>query len=287
MQFEFAEPFHARAITIGGRGGIPVGRVLAGEDGTAFKTLVTLPGTQLYRQGQVRTFAFPETAARFYRIEMTGSPLGPAATMSQAPSEPARQYVLTKAVVHSGARVHRWEEKAGFSFLFEYESVPTPEVPAETVIHRSGIVDLNSKMAPDGTLEWDVPAGRWTILRMGYSLTGVKNRPAAPAGLGYEADKLSRKRRGYDPTAYLPALTGDRSAAPDKKVLGADSPAMGGSTRYAFYDGDRQLLGRRRGRPEPAQLRRDHQTSDCTIKVSLSVLCQLCQVRGPRRPISG
>jgi len=113
-------------------------------------------------------------------------------------------------------------------------------------------------MAPDGSLDWEVPAGRWTILRMGYSLTGAKNRPATPAGVGYEADKLSRqhmeayfrgytdpiaqalgplfgkglrylimdsweagmqnwtdemlgefrRRRGYDPTPYLPALAG-------------------------------------------------------------------------------
>lgn len=56
---EFAQPFTARAITLGGRGGsangIPVGRVLAGDDGVNFRTLVTLPGTQLYRQGMVRT----------------------------------------------------------------------------------------------------------------------------------------------------------------------------------------------------------------------------------------
>jgi len=166
--------------------------------------------------------------------------------------------VLTEAILHSGARVHRWEEKAGFSFLFEYESVPTPEFPAETAIRHSDIVDLTSKMAPDGSLAWEVPAGKWTILRMGYSLTGAKNRPATPAGLGYEVDKLSRKhveayyhgyidpiaeslgplfgkslqyvlmdsyeagmqnwtdemigefrkRRGYDPSPYLPALAG-------------------------------------------------------------------------------
>ncbi len=57
-------------------------------------------------------------------------------------------------------------------------------------------------MAADGTLDWDVPPGKWTILRLGYSLTGAKNRPAVPAGLGYEVDKLSRKHmeaylRGY------------------------------------------------------------------------------------------
>ena len=207
VQYEFAQPFKARAITIGGRGGIPVGRVLAGDDGIDFRTLVMLPGAQLYRGGTVRTFAFPETTARFYRVELTGAALDPAATMSDASAQPAKQYVLTEAVLHSGARVHRWEEKTGFSFLFEYESTPTPPVPSAAAIRRADVVDLTSKMAKDGSLNWDVPAGKWTILRMGYSLTGAKNRPATPAGLGYEVDKLSRKHveayfHGYtDPIA--------------------------------------------------------------------------------------
>lgn len=258
VQFEFAQPFTARALTLSGRGGIPVGRILAGDNDTSLRTLVILPGAQLYRQGQVRTFAFAPVTARFYRIEMTGAPLNPAATMSQAPSLPAKEYVLAEARLHSGARVHRGEEKAVFSFLFEYETVPTPEVPSETAIRPAEVVDLTSKMSADGSLAWDIPAGKWTILRLGYSLTGAKNRPAMPTGLGYEADKLSkkhmeayfhgyfdpiaralgplwgkglghvlidsweagmqnwteempaefRKRRGYDLTPYLPALTG-------------------------------------------------------------------------------
>ena len=48
-------------------------------------------------------------------------------------------------------------------------------------------------MDKDGNLHWDVPEGKWTILRMGYSLTGAKNRPSVPAGSGYEVDKLSAK----------------------------------------------------------------------------------------------
>ena len=217
-----------------------------------------MPGPQLYRGGLARTFAFAETTAKFYRIELTGAPLTPAAVMNQSPSSPAREYTLLEAVLHSGARVHRWQEKAGFSFLFEYESVPTPMVPSRSIIQRSDIVDLTTKMNKVGMLNWDVPPGRWTILRLGYSLTGAKNRPAVPAGLGYEVDKLSRKytesylrgytdplaealgplygkslryvlldsweagmqnwtddmltefrqRRGYDPTPYLPVLTG-------------------------------------------------------------------------------
>lgn len=224
VQFAFAEPFQARAITIGGPRGIPVGRVMASLDGTHFQTLVTLPGAQLYRQGRVRTFAFPATTARFYRIEMIGAPLGPAETMSQASAQPDSAYALTEAVLHAGGRVHRWEEKAGFSFLFEYESTPTPPVPARATIPRSGIVDLTAQMNEDGTLYWEVPPGRWTILRMGYSLTGAKNRPPVPAGLGYEVDKLSAEHT----RAYFRAYT--------DPIADALGPLYGESLRYMLLD---------------------------------------------------
>ena len=228
VQFEFPTPFFARAITLGGRGGsaagIPVGRVLASDDGKEFRTLVTLPGTQLYRQGMLRTYAFAPTTAKFYRIEMTGAPIGPAPTMSQAPSAPAPQYVLSEAVLHSGARVQRWEEKAGFSFLFEYDSVPTPDAPADSTVAARDVVELTSKMNADGTLEWDAPAGTWTVLRLGYSLTGAKNRPATPAGSGYEADKLSRKHMEAYFHGYFDPL---------QKALG---PLFGKSLRYVMMD---------------------------------------------------
>lgn len=224
LQIEFARLFEARAITIGGSAGIPVGRVLAGDDATQLRTLVTLPGAQLYRQGRIRTFALPETTAKIYRIEMAAAPLGPGPTMSQEPTEPAEKYVLTEVRLHSGARVHRWEDKAGFSHLFEYESVPTPEVAPETAVARSDVIDLTSRMAPDGTLDWDVPAGRWTILRMGYSLTGAKNRPAPPSGSGYEADKLSAKHMEAYYHGYFDPLA---------EALG---PLFGTSLRYVLMD---------------------------------------------------
>ena len=224
VQYEFAQPFPARAITIAGRGGIPTGRVLAGDDGVNFKTLVTLPGAQLYRGGTERTFAFPETNAKFFRVELTGGSLGPAVIMAGSPAPPASQYVLSEFMLYSGARVHRWEEKADFSYLFEYESVPTPAEPAAAEVPRADVIDLTSKMAKDGTLHWDVPAGKWTILRMGYSLTGAKNRPAPATGLGFEADKLSRA----DIEAYFHGYFD-----PIAQALG---PLVGKSLRYMTMD---------------------------------------------------
>ena len=61
---------------------------------------------------------------------------------------------------------------------------------------REDVIDLTSKMRPDGTLEWNVPPGRWMILRMGYSLVGTKNHPATPEATGYEVDKLSAQHVG-------------------------------------------------------------------------------------------
>jgi alpha-L-rhamnosidase/F5/8 type C domain len=258
VQFEFAEPYTAQAITIAGRGGIPVGCVAASDDGTNFRTIIALPGAGPYHPSTVRTFDFPATRAKFFRVEMTAAPFTAAIEMSQIPSLPAQAYSLNELKLYSGGRVHRWEDKAGFSLIYQYEMVPTPAMNSTSTIARSGIVDLTSKMDKDGTLHWDVPAGKWTILRMGYSLTGAKNRPAPPTGSGYEVDKLSRKyvegyfhnyfdpiasavgplvgkslryfmmdsweagmqnwtdemipefqkRRGYDPTPYLPALAG-------------------------------------------------------------------------------
>ena len=224
VQFAFEKPFTARAFTISGGKGVPIGRLLASTDGMNFETLAMLPGAQLYRQGWVRTFAFPEISAKFYRLEMTGAPLGPAETMQQNPGKPAAEYVLSEAILHAQARIHRWEEKAGFRHLFEYESVPTPDMPANTAISQADLIDLKSKMKPNGDLEWQVPAGEWNVLRIGYSLTGAKNQPAMPTGLGFEVDKLSREHT----TAYIRDYL-----QPIAATLG---PLYGKSLRYVLLD---------------------------------------------------
>ena len=259
LQYEFATPYTARAMTIGSHNRIPVGKILASDDGLNFRTIVVMPGPQGYHGAAVRTFGFPAVTAKLFRVELDGAGLLPAAVIHGGPAIPAPQYTITEAILYSSARVNRWEDKGAFGSLMDvYDAVPTPAAPKTAEITRSDIVDLTSKMDKDGTLHWDVPAGNWTILRMGYSLTGAKNRPATPAGLGYEVDKLSAKyvqsyfhgymdpiqqhlgeltgstlqymtmdsweagmqnwademiaefqrRRGYDPTPYLPVLAG-------------------------------------------------------------------------------
>ena len=192
LQYEFDKPFTARALWLGAHGRIPVGRVLASDDGAHFRTIAVMPGPQGYHGAAIRTFAFPAVTARFFRIEFDGEGLLPAAVIHGGVPIPAPQYTITEAVFYSDARVNRWEDKGTFgSLMDQYDMVPTPPAPADAKIASDSVIDLTSKFDKDGMLHWQVPPGRWTILRMGYSLTGATNHPAIPAATGLEVDKFN------------------------------------------------------------------------------------------------
>ena len=69
-------------------------------------------------------------------------------------------------------------------------------------IDPARILDLSDKLRPDGALQWDVPDGNWTVLRIGHTTTGKQNGPSNLVGL--ECDKLNR--RGLD--AHWPEMPG-------------------------------------------------------------------------------
>jgi len=81
-----------------------------------------------------------------------------------------------------------------------------PVLPISSVIDPSLIVDLTDKLAADGRLTWDVPAGRWTILRFGRTTTGANTRPAPVPGLGLECDKLDAAAFDAHYDAFVGAL---------------------------------------------------------------------------------
>src|SRR6266496_1838333 len=117
--------------------------------------------------------------------------------------KPNPNFEISELVLHSGARISRFEEKAGFANLVSLEDFVTPSVAPADAIRKSDIVDLTSKIHSDGTLDWTPPAGRWVVLRFGYSLTGVTNHPASPEGTGLEVDKLSRENVKEYMNTYL------------------------------------------------------------------------------------
>jgi hypothetical protein len=209
LQYEFAQPYTARALSLGMRGRIPVGKILSSDDGATWRTIADMPGPQGYHGASIRTFAFPAVTAKFFRIEFDRQGLSPAEVIHGEDDTPpparagvtgaaggfgAAGYGVSEAIFYSDARVNRWEDKGAFGSLMDvYDAVPTPAAPTAAEIARGDVVDVTSKMDADGTLHWDVPEGHWTILRMGYAPTGARNRPSVPAGSGLEVDKLSSK----------------------------------------------------------------------------------------------
>jgi hypothetical protein len=148
----------------------------------------------------------------------------PGEVMAETTTLPDSLYTFSELKLHTGARINRWEDKAGFYHLFNYEPVESGEVSPSSVIDPASVIDLTSKMQSDGSLDWKVPSGYWTIMRFGYSLTGSKNRPAVPAGSGYEVDKLSKAHT----EAYIKEYT-----APLTKALG---PLYGKSLQSVMLD---------------------------------------------------
>ncbi len=64
--------------------------------------------------------------------------------------------------------------------------------PHEGAVSPEKIINLTDRMQSGGILKWDVPPGKWTIMRFVERNNGAVTRPAPVPGLGFECDKLDR-----------------------------------------------------------------------------------------------
>jgi hypothetical protein len=62
--------------------------------------------------------------------------------------------------------------------------------PGDMPVAKEDVIDLTALLQADGSLTWDVPEGKWTVMRFGSRNNGNATRPAPRPGLGLEADKL-------------------------------------------------------------------------------------------------
>lgn len=77
---------------------------------------------------------------------------------------------------------------------------------ALSAVDQSKITDLTGHMRSDGSLEWNVPEGRWTIMRFGRRNNGAVTRPAPAPGLGFEADKFDTTSFNAHYNSYIGKL---------------------------------------------------------------------------------
>lgn len=197
IEARFKQPARISALTLGMETPIGAGvEIQASDDGRNFRSLLRTDSRSVNTidvPAPQRTYAVTPTRARFFRVVLKApapaEPL-PGAHPLMPRGKLATEFKITKFALESGARVDRFETKAGFEpTLGTASSTPPPAAP-DGVIPSAGIVNLTSHMRPDGTLDWMPPKGKWTILRFGWSLTGHKNGPAEASATGLEVDKL-------------------------------------------------------------------------------------------------
>ena len=186
------------------------------DDGIAFNPLVTLNGAQFNTiYGPV-----PSTKARWFRI------------------------VLPKnATVHDFALGTRIDVER-FALLAAKRAVTNPlgvtaipqadqvrfvrkdlvALPDDNPLHVSAMIDLTGKLSTDGTLNWDVPAGTWKVVRIGCTPTGIA------AGDGLLPDYLS-------PTAT------DLNYEKAMKPLVGDAGTLVGRTYQYFHEDNVEIGG--------------------------------------------
>lgn len=119
--------------------------------------------------------------------------------------------------------------------------------PADAAIDRSHVIDLTDRLQPDGRLEWQVPAGNWTVMRFGRRNTGATTRPAPQPGLGFECDKLDAAAFDAHFDNYVGKLlskVGPREKGRGWTMLHIDSWEMGSQNwTGAFRDEFRKRRG--------------------------------------------
>ncbi len=105
-----------------------------------------------------------------------------------------------------------------------------PVVPGEEDAKLAEIIDLTSRLRPDGTLDWEAPAGEWVVLRFGYTYSGATVAFSSGKWQGRVLDHMSEAAfRGYWRRNVEPLLQEIRpQVGKTLKYLQTDSWELGG-----------------------------------------------------------
>ncbi len=216
--WEFDAPQTIRAITFATKdpnwieslmgATVPERALESSDDGVTFHEI-----TKLQSGGAAEnTIAFSPVTARFFRVTFKHIPPPPPPawaagfdpeSMGMPKQAPVTDYEIAELALVPGSRVNHYEEKAAFVAVSDLYGFATPAVDPASAISKADVVDLTSKMHPDGSLDWTPPAGDWIVLRFGYSLQGTTNHPATKEATGLEVDKMDGKAVAKYMNTYL------------------------------------------------------------------------------------
>ena len=165
----------------------------ASDDGVDFKKVAQIEFTKpsLYK-------AFEPAKARYWRLikyfdENPGPRTKSGLIGQNVFSFKEIELLAPGECTRMGSCISELPQKAGLVDLsdktFSYEAAFDP---GDAVIGEAEIVVVKNAVGADGKFTWNVPAGEWEVMRLGYTTTGHTTSPATPAGKGLELDKFSK-----------------------------------------------------------------------------------------------
>lgn len=161
-----------------------LGQLEVSEDGINYKKVCDLEAVYHSLEGwRQRTVSFNAVKGRYYRLNLHD-------WWDAKMDNPNLQ--LGAVVLNSSAKLDQWEKKAGF-YSDYIDLDKTPAYSEAEVIDAKSIVNITDKMDKNGVLRWDVPAGKWLVMRFAYVPTGGAIKHGRPNLMGRECDKLSAK----------------------------------------------------------------------------------------------
>ncbi|MCC6126844.1 MAG: hypothetical protein IT426_17915 [Pirellulales bacterium] len=199
IQLEFAAPFRAQSLTLSMEFGRQAAgaEILVSEDGKTFRRIARLDDSSygvMWPTPVPCTFASVE--ARYFRVNFI-TPAGKGIS----------RIGVGEIELHGDARIENWPGKAA---IFRHDDLRPPRTdPAVAALPREKLLDLSSKLDAEGRLHWDVPAGNWTLVRLGHTTNGKENHPCTPLGTGLECDKMSKEALETHFNGFLAKLISD------------------------------------------------------------------------------
>jgi hypothetical protein len=202
VEFVFPTPLtsHLLTIRLGKQRWSVQGTFQVSDDGEHFKMIKEFNG-----DAPSVTLEYKEIAARWYRFNF----------IKVIKEDIPLETIAIAEVEISNTRINNIEQKALFVTPAKTFIAPADfqSITSKYTVQGKQVLNITDKMKSDGTITWDIPQGKWTILRIGHTTTGKFNHPAPEGGLGYECDKLSKEAS----TMFFNGLIGKLTA--DSKTL--------------------------------------------------------------------
>lgn len=193
IQLEFEQPFTCRSLVIHTNASNFQSERLSieiSDDGKNFKHLTQLePPRHGWQDGDADiTNDIVPTTARYFRFIYNKEGTEPGAEdIDFAKWKPSLK--LSGIELSAEPKIHQYEGKNGEVWRISKRTT-TAQVSNDLCVPKARIIDLTNKMDAQGRLHWNVPAGSWTILRIGHTSTGHTNATGG-GGQGLECDKLN------------------------------------------------------------------------------------------------